>query len=83
MRCYRRLFNISFKDQKTNGKVRGKNQAGIGEYEEFLTMVKKIRKLKWFGHVPTSSGLAKTSQQGTVNVKKREGEDKKWGLTPI
>ena len=60
----------------TNGKVRGKNQAGIGEYEEVLTMVKKERKLKWFGHVPTSSGLAKTSQQGTVNVQNQKGKTK-------
>ena len=41
MRCYRRLLNISYKDHVTNEKVRRKIQAAIGEYDEFLTLVKK------------------------------------------
>ena len=32
----------------------------IGPHEDFLTSVKR-RKLKWYGHVTRSSGLAKTS----------------------
>ena len=59
MRCYRRLLNISYKDHVTNEEVRRKIQAAIGEYDELLTLVKK-RKLRWFGHVSRSSGLAKT-----------------------
>ena len=59
MRCYRRLFNILYKDHVTNEEVRRKIQAAIGEYDELLTLVKK-RKLRWFGHVSRSSGLAKT-----------------------
>ena len=55
MRCYRRLLNISYKDHVTNGEVRRKIQAAIGEYHELLTLVKK-RKLRWFGHVSRSSG---------------------------
>ena len=58
MRCYRRLLNISYKDHVTNEEVRRKIQAAIGEYDELLTLVKK-RKLRWFGHVSRSSGLAK------------------------
>ena len=58
MRCYRRLLNSSYKDHVTNEEVRRKIQAPIGEYGEFLTLVKK-RKLSWFGHVSRSSGLAK------------------------
>ena len=65
MRCYRRLLNISYKDHVTNEEVRRKIQAAIGEYDELLTLVKK-RKLRWFGHVSRSSGLAKTILQGTV-----------------
>ena len=59
MRCYRRLLNFSYKDHVTNEEIRRKIQAAIGEYDELLTLVKK-RKLRWFGHVSRSSGLAKT-----------------------
>ena len=53
MRCYRRLLNISYKDNVRNEEVRRKIQAAIGEYDELLTPVKK-RKLRLFDHV---SGL--------------------------
>ena len=70
MRCYRRLLNISYKDHVTNEEVRRKIQAAIGKYDELLTLVKK-RKLRWFGHVSRSSGLAKTILQGTVKGKRK------------
>ena len=78
MRCYRRLLNISYKDHVTNEEVRRKIQAAIGEYDELLTLVKK-RKLRWFGHVSRSSGLAKTILQGTVKGKRKRGRQKKSG----
>ena len=71
MRCYRRLLNISYKDHVTNEEVRRKIQTAIGEYDELLTLVKK-RKLRRFGHVSGSSGLAKTILQGTVKGKKKK-----------
>ena len=55
-------------------------QAAIGEYDELLTLVKK-RKLRWFGHVSRSSGLAKTILQGTVKGKRKRGRQKKSGKT--
>ena len=63
MRCYRRLLIISYKDHVTYEEVRRKIQAAIGEYVELLALVKK-RKLRWFGHVSRSSGLAKITLQG-------------------
>ena len=72
MRCYRRLYNISYKDHVTNEEVSRKIQAAIGKYDELLTLVKK-RKLRWFGHVSRSSGLAKTIIQGTVTGKRKRG----------
>ena len=63
MRCYRRLLNISYKDHATNEEVRRKIQAAIGEYDELLTLIKKW-KLRWYGHVSRSSGLAKIILQG-------------------
>ena len=55
---------------------RRKIQAAIGEYDELLTLVKK-RKLRWFGHVSRSSGLAKTILQDTVKGKRKRGRQKK------
>ena len=78
MRCYRRLLNISYKDHVTNEEVRRKIQAAIGEYDELLTLVKK-RRLRWFGHVSRSSGLAKTILQGTVKGKKEKEADRRRG----
>ena len=80
MRCYRRLLNISYKDHVTNEEVRRKIQAAIGEYDELLTLV-KIRKLRWFGHVSRSSGLAKTILQGIVKGKRKRGRQKESGKT--
>ena len=51
-------------------------QAAIGKYDELLTFVKKV-KLRWFGHVSRSSGLAKTILHGTVQGKRRKGRRKK------
>ena len=76
MRCYRRLLNISYMDHVTNEEVRRKIQAAIGEYDELLTLVKK-RKLRWFGHVSRSSGLAKNNPTGHSErkQKKRQTEE--------
>ena len=77
MRCYRRLLNISYKDHVTNEEVGRKIQAAIEEYDELLTLVKK-QKLRWFGRVSRSSGLAKTILQGAVKGKKRGRQKKRW-----
>ena len=65
MRCYRRPLNISYKDHVTNEEVRNRIQNAVGVHDDLLTMVKK-RKLRWYGHIPKSSGMAKTILQGTV-----------------
>ena len=65
MRCYRRLLYISYKDDVTNEEVRNRIQNAIGMHYDLLTMVKK-RKLRWYGHISSSSGMAKTILQGTV-----------------
>ena len=48
----------------------------IGPYDDILATVKK-RKLKWFGHVSRSPGLAKTILQGTVQGGRRRSRQKK------
>ena len=77
MRCYRRLLNISYKDHVTNEEVRRKIKTAIGIYDELLALVKKL-KLRRFGHVSRSSGLAKTILQGTVKGKRRNRQKKRW-----
>ena len=42
----------------TNEEVRSKIQQATGPHEDLLTTVKR-RKLQWYGHVSSSSGLAK------------------------
>ena len=65
MRCYRKILHISCRDHVTNEEVRAKIQQAIVPHEDFLTIVES-RKLRWYGHVSRSSGLAKTILQGTV-----------------
>ena len=78
MRCYRKILHISYKDHVTNEEVRAKIQLAIGPHEDLLTIVKR-RKLQWYGHVPRSSGLAKTILQGTVKRGRRQGgQRKRW-----
>ena len=76
MRCYRKILHISYKNHVTNEEVRAKTQQAIGPHEDFLTIVKR-RKLQWYGHVSSSSGLAKTILLGTVKVGRRQGRQRK------
>ena len=78
MRCYRKILRISYKDHVTNEEVRAKIQQAIGPHEDLLTIAKRC-KLKWYGHVSRSSGLAKTILQGTLKGDRRQGgQRKRW-----
>ena len=57
----------SYKDHVTNEDTNegARSQQAMGPHEDLLTIVKR-RKLRWYGHVSCSSGLAKTVLQGTV-----------------
>ena len=58
------------------GEVKVRIGNAIEPYEDLLTSVKR-RKLKLYGHVTRSSGLAKTILQGTVQGGSRRGRQKK------
>ena len=79
MRCFRKLLGISNRDRITNDTVTERIRQAIGPYDDTLTTVKK-RKLKWFGHVSRSSGLAKTILQGTVQGGRKRGRSTKEAL---
>ncbi|PIK52349.1 endonuclease-reverse transcriptase [Apostichopus japonicus] len=76
MRCFRRLLNISYRDHISNQEVRKRIGQAIRPYDDLLAIVKK-RKLRWYGHVTRSSGLAKTILQGTVPGGRRRGRQRK------
>ena len=71
MRCFRKLLGISYK-----GVMKARIGNAIGPYEDLLTSVKR-RKLKWYGHLTRSSGLAKTVLQGTVQGGRQRGRQRK------
>ena len=76
MRCFHKLLGISYTDHITNEEVKVRIGNAIGPYEDLLTSAKR-RKLKWYGHVTRSSGLAKTVLQGTVQGGRRRGRQRK------
>ena len=76
MRCYHKILHISYKDHATNEEVLTKIQQAIGPHEDLLTIVKR-HKMQWYGHVSRSSGLAKTTLQGTVKGGRRQGQQRK------
>ena len=45
-------------------------------YEDLIAIVRK-RKLRWYGHIIRSTGLAKVILQGTVQGGRRKGRQKK------
>ena len=71
---------ISYKDHVTNEEVRAKIQQAIGSHEDLLIIVNR-RKLKWYGHVSHTPGLAKTILQGIVKGKEDKADRKTGGKT--
>ena len=60
----------------TNEEVKARIGNAMRPYVDLLTSVKR-RKMKWHGHVTRSSGLAKTTLQGTVQGGRRRGRQRK------
>ena len=60
----------------TNEEVRKRIKNATGVHDDLLTIVNKL-KLRWYGHISRSSGMAKTILQGTVKGARRRGRQKK------
>ena len=75
MRCFRKILGISHKAHITNEEVKARTGNSMRPYEDLASV--KRRKLKWYGHVTRSSGLAKTILQGTVQGRRRRGRQRK------
>ena len=76
MICFRKLLGTLYRDHITNEEAKTRTGNAIEPYEDLLTSMKR-RKLKWYGHVTRSSGLATTILQGTVQEGKRRGRQRK------
>ena len=76
MRCLRKLLGITYREHITNEEVRNRTRQAIGPHEDLLNTVKQ-RKLRWYGHITRSPGLAKTVMQGTVQGGRRRGRQRK------
>ena len=76
MSCLRKLLGITYRDHIFNEEVRNRTRQAIGPHEDLLTTVKR-HKLKCYGHVTRSTGLAKSILEGTVQGGRRRGRQKK------
>ena len=72
MKYYHNILYISYTDHVTKEEVRKIICRNIRQ----LATVRR-RKLRWYGHVTRSTGLAKTTLQGTVRGKRKRGRQKK------
>ena len=78
MRCFQRLLGICYRDHVTNEELRNINTIShvIGQYEDLIATARKL-KLRWYGHITRSTGLAKMILQCTVHAGRRRGNQKK------
>ena len=75
MRCFRKLLGIAYRDHITNEEMKAGIEKANGPYVDLQTSVKR-RKLKWYGRITRSSGLAKTILQGTIQGGRRRGRER-------
>ena len=62
----------------TNEEVRNRIQNATGVHDDLLTMVKKW-KLKWYDHISSSSGMAKTIVRDSERSKKERKTEEEMG----
>ena len=73
MKCYRRLLRVPYTAHRTNDSIRCEITTAIGAHKHLLQIVRE-RKLSWYGHVTRStSSLAQTILQGSVEGKRGRG----------
>ena len=71
-----KLLGISYTDHVTNKEVRNTIRHAIDLYEYPMTTARK-HKLRWYGHITRSPGVAKMIPQGTVQGGRRKGRQEK------
>jgi hypothetical protein len=81
-RCLRKILKIPYTAHRTNESVWNEITLLAGPQEHLLTTIKK-RKMRWYGHINRSSGLANTIMQGPVDGKRGRGRPKLCWLDNI
>ena len=71
-RCFRRLLCIPYTAHRTNESVWQEINTLAGSQTHLLASVKE-RKMRWFGHVNRTTGLANTILQGMAEGKRGRG----------
>lgn len=66
MRCFHKCLGISYKDHIIYEVMKTKSEIPLGYMKTSWQQLKRC-KLRWYGHIPLSSGLAKTILQGAVH----------------
>ena len=79
MRSNHKTLHNSCKDHVIMEVVCAKILQAIRPHEDLLTVVAKRCKLKCYGHVSRSPGLAKTILQGTVKAARKQGRQEQVG----
>ena len=75
MRCYRKIFGISFRDRITNEDVRNRVRTAIGPHDDLLSIVKTRKQMVWTCY--TSNRTCKRHHAGhsTRREEKRQTEE--------
>ena len=74
--CNRKILNISYQDHVPNEEACCIISEAICPHDDLLAIIKK-HKLRWYGHMTRSSGLAKTIMQGTINSRIYRGRPRR------
>jgi len=72
LRFFCNILNVSSMEHRTNMSIRAEKKAAIGRHEHLLSTMRR-RKMRWFGHINLSHGLANTIVQGAVDGVRRRG----------
>ena len=81
-RCYRKILRIPYTAHRTNESVWAEITEKGGPQEHLLVTIKR-RKMRWFGHVNRSNGLAKLIMQGSVEGRRSRGRPRMSWLDNI
>jgi len=72
LRCFRKIIKVSYTEHRTNVSIGAEIEAAIVRHEHLLSTMRR-RKMRWFGHINRSHGLANTIVQGALERVRRRG----------
>ena len=73
MKCYRKFEKILWTEYRTNKSIREKLKAE----DQWLEILIKKQKLKYFGHLKRPEGLRKNSMEGKIDGTRERGRQRR------